>query len=44
MNLLSQLFRTDAVLATWNRPRSSDELRNFVDSHHERLPDNMDVE
>lgn len=44
MKLLSQLFRTDTVLATWNRPRSNDELRRFVDSHHERLSDTVDVE
>lgn len=31
-------------LATWNRPRTSDELRSFVESHHAALPDDLDVE
>jgi len=31
-------------LATWNRKRSSDELQNFINSHHDRLPDDIEVE
>lgn len=31
-------------LATWNRPRTSDELRSFVDAHHAALPDDLDIE
>ena len=31
-------------LATWNRPRTSDELRSFIESHHAALPDDLDVE
>jgi len=36
---------TDAFgLATWNRPRSSEELQAFIASHHDRLPDDVEVE
>ncbi|HSW78013.1 MAG TPA: hypothetical protein VLG36_04400 [Candidatus Chromulinivoraceae bacterium] len=31
-------------LATWNRPRTSEELRSFIASHADRLPDDIDVE
>lgn len=31
-------------LATWNRPRSTEELRAFVDSHHANLPDDTEIE
>jgi hypothetical protein len=31
-------------LATWNRPRSSEELQNFIRSHHDRLPEDTEVE
>lgn len=31
-------------LATWNRPRTSDELRSFIDAHHAALPDDLDIE
>lgn len=27
------------VLATWNRPRTSEELRSFVRRHHDQLVD-----
>lgn len=30
-------------LATWNRPRSDDELREFVTRHHAALPDNVEI-
>jgi hypothetical protein len=31
-------------LATWNRPRSLEELRAFVNSHHANLPDDIELE
>lgn len=31
-------------LATWNRPRTSEELRSFVESRHASLPDDLSVE
>jgi hypothetical protein len=31
-------------LATWNRPRSSEELQAFIRSHHDRLPEDTEVE
>jgi hypothetical protein len=31
-------------LATWNRPRTSDELRSFVETHHSALPDDTELE
>jgi hypothetical protein len=31
-------------LATWNRPRTSEELQAFITSHHSQLPDDIDVE
>lgn len=31
-------------LATWNRPRSNEELQSFINSHHESLPDNIEIE
>lgn len=31
-------------LATWNRPRTSDELRSFVETRHAALPDDTEVE
>lgn len=31
-------------LATWNRPRTSEELHSFVEDHHAALPDNIDIE
>lgn len=27
------------TLATWNRPRTNEELRSFVSSHHDELVD-----
>ena len=36
---------TNAVeLATWNRPRSTEELQNFINGHHDRLPDGITIE
>jgi hypothetical protein len=32
-----------AELASWNRPRTSEELRNFVNSHHAMLPDSISI-
>jgi hypothetical protein len=31
-------------LATWNRPRSTEELQNFIRTHHNRLPDDTELE
>ena len=31
-------------LATWNRPRTNEELRAFITSHHDRLPDDIEIE
>ncbi len=31
-------------LATWNRPRTSEELQSFINSHHDRLPDSVEIE
>jgi hypothetical protein len=31
-------------LATWNRQRTSDELQSFIISHHDKLPDSVEVE
>ena len=31
-------------LATWNRPRTSEELRTFVESRHAALPDDLAIE
>lgn len=30
--------------ATWNRPRSNDELRAFVERRHAQLPDDTEIE
>ncbi len=37
---LSEILNLD----TWNRPRSSEELQNFIRTHHNRLPDDIEVE
>lgn len=31
-------------LATWNRQRSDEELQSFINTHHNNLPDNIDIE
>lgn len=31
-------------LATWNRPRTSEELRTFIESRHATLPDDLAIE
>jgi hypothetical protein len=31
-------------LATWNRPRTSEELQAFITSHHNQLPDDVELE
>jgi hypothetical protein len=31
-------------LGSWNRERSSEELRRFISSHHDLLPEGIDVE
>jgi hypothetical protein len=49
MDTLSASFDADSVdsitdLATWNRPRTSEELRSFINSHHDILPEGIDIE
>jgi hypothetical protein len=31
-------------LASWNRPRTSEELQAFITSHHNQLPDDIELE
>lgn len=31
-------------LATWNRPRTSEELQNFINGHHALLPEGISLE
>jgi hypothetical protein len=31
-------------LATWNRQRSSQELQDFINSRHDTLPDDSEIE
>lgn len=31
-------------LSSWNRPRSSEELQSFIRTHHNRLPDDTELE
>lgn len=31
-------------LASWNRPRSTEELQSFIRTHHNRLPDDTELE
>ena len=31
-------------LATWNRPRTSAELQDFIRTHHSRLPEDTEIE
>lgn len=31
-------------LATWNRPRSSQELQDFIQTRHSQLPDDTEIE
>jgi hypothetical protein len=31
-------------LDTWNRPRTTEELQSFIISHHDKLPDNVEIE
>jgi hypothetical protein len=48
MEILSAFFGGNASdsadLATWNRPRSTEELQQFINSHHDMLPDNIEIE
>jgi len=37
---LSDIMR----LSTWNRPRTSDELQNFIETRHAALPDDLEIE
>jgi len=38
-------FLSDSLeLASWNRQRTLEELRQFVDSHHELLPADIELE
>ena len=43
--LLQNLFNTNNVAgATWNRERSINELRIFVEQHHAALPADIDIQ
>ena len=45
MDTLSVNFDSDATeLASWNRPRTSEELRSFIDTHHAMLPDGINID
>ena len=37
-------FSDSQDLATWNRERSIEELRNFVNMRHALLPDTIEIE
>lgn len=37
---LSEILNLD----TWNRPRSSEELQNFIRTHRNRLPEDIEIE
>ena len=37
-------FSDSQDLATWNRERSIEELRHFVNMRHSLLPDSIDIE
>ena len=42
---IEQVTLSDILdLATWNRPRTSDELRSFIETRHAALPDDLDIE
>ena len=42
---IEQVTLTDILqLATWNRERSDDELRNFIDTRHAALGDSEEIE
>lgn len=40
----SGLLNDSLGLATWNRERTSDELRRFVAVRHAALPNDIDIE
>lgn len=44
MGVLLALLGANVRLATWNRQRSSQELRYFIDARHACLPEGIDVE
>lgn len=45
MDTLSTNLQAENVeLATWNRARSSEELQNFINRHHELLPEGISIE
>lgn len=49
MNTLSANLDADMVsgsieLATWNRPRTTEELQSFINGHHDMLPEGISIE
>lgn len=49
MDTLSASIDADTVapsaeLASWNRPRSSEELQRFINGHHSMLPDGINID
>lgn len=43
-NVDAENMSDDQGLATWNRQRSVEELRHFVNLRHAMLPDTIDIE
>jgi hypothetical protein len=43
-NIDAQTVNSSFELASWNRPRTSEELRNFINSRHAKLPEGISVE
>ena len=48
MNVTTVESSSDMVsaneLASWNRQRTTEELRGFVSAHHALIPDSIDIE
>lgn len=49
MDTLSASINAETVapsteLASWNRPRTSEELQNFINGHHDLIPKNISIE
>lgn len=40
----SDMFSAASELASWNRERTTEELRGFVNTRHALLPDSIDIE
>lgn len=40
----SEILGATSEMASWNRERTLEELRSFVNSRHALLPDSIDIE